>query len=107
MGLALDYWRFRRRARRPVAFDALSPDQSRRWSADPAVGEDYYHVQWIACLPEGAFSGETWLIGDQPWPDAPEFMVWGLDARGRARFAWMFHDWPRAWRLQTASLIST
>ena len=70
------------------------------------MGEDYYHVQWIALPDQGPFAGETWLIGDQPWPDAPEFMMWGLGCRGvlgvKTRFNWMFQEWPELWLRQTA-----
>lgn len=76
------------------------------------MSEDYYHVQWIARpAAPGPFHGETWLIGDQPWADAPEFMVWGLGCQGlfsgEARFGWMFQDWPRRWTRQPAAAPST
>ena len=107
---ALDYWRFRARIAAAVDFRPLTPDEAARWSADPAVGEDYYHVQWIA-RPDGRFAGETWLIGDQPWADAPEFMIWGLTRRGlfggETRFAWMFDDWPSAWSRHPAATACT
>ena len=111
LGLALDYLRFRRRAFTPVAFERLEHGAAQRWSADPEIGEGYYHVQWIAYPSAGWCAGETWLVGDQPWADAPEYMVWGFarfNGPERAmRFAWMFQDWPAAWTRQPVAKCST
>lgn len=108
--MLVSYFRFRARRRVPARFATLDPAASRAYSVDPLIGEDYYHVQWAARPGAGRFAGETWLIGDQPWADAPAFMIWGLGAQwtpGRPpRFALMLRDWPRAWCRQPAAAVS-
>lgn len=99
-------WRigFRRRRRLEAALRKPSPEERKRWDADPRFEPHTDGIEWLG--ERGGETGrETWLIGERlwhGWPDPPQWAFWALDETGAVVCAADFDDWPSAWRRDEA-----